>query len=317
MTLSGFSLGLFAGTPLTPTQTGATSVPGAYTYSPANGSTYYPPGYGAFVQNSPVVTNEVIDMTSNTLNYTVWKNFAIQRGRYIRPGSGSQFVNDNGQLLYVKNDSNAKNPRVLTTSPVGATALTNLAQLTMIGMVPSDHNVDVNPKLPDGTINPAYVSDQVLFIDTPEGRASGTKRDYALNSSDAFFWKGLLYINGNLNTTGGGAFPDIWGKNPDEYAADPYGTSVGHLLVGTYMDGIMAVTGTATKTGNGVVYGTLVALGQVDGGGSPDIYYNTRNKNGLFQSDPSAQGQTATPSTPQVTFRIVGQATREMDAWPS
>ena len=308
------------GAPAAPTTQGAASVFGVYSDSPAYGQTLRPQGGGFLVQNSSIVTSRIDDMISNTLSYTAWKNFAISRGRYIRPpASGSQFLNDLNQPLYVKADPNNPNLKVLTTNSSGATAFTSLKQISMNNLVPQNGNIDTNP------YSTGFVLDQVLFLDTPQGTINGTMKDYNLNSSDDFFWKGLLYVNGNLNTSGGGAFPSIRGKNPDEYATDAYGVSTGHMISNCYMDGILMVRGGMTRTGNAAVYGTLVAVGQgaanaVDGSGSPDIYYNTRNKFGLFQADPGAGG---TPETPyqaaiaEKNFNIVGGATRELRAWPS
>jgi hypothetical protein len=320
--MTGFGVGLASatGSPAAPTSNGATSIFGVYSDSPAYGQTLRPEGGGFLVQNSPVITARVNDMIDNILGYTAWKNFAISRGRYFRPptNGGSQFVNDQNQPLYVKNDPNNPNLKVLTTNSQGATAFTQLGQLSMINLVPGNGNIDTNP------FAAGYVLDQILFLDTPEGTKNGTMRDYNINSSDHFFFKGLMYVNGNLDTQGGGSFPSIRGKNPDEYATDAYGTTTGHMIDQCYLDGILFVRGKMSKTGNAAVYGTLVSVGQgatnaVDGAGSPDLFYNTRNKFGLFKGDPSSNGTPETPYQAAIkasTFNVVGGATHEMPVWP-
>jgi hypothetical protein len=124
----------------------------------------------------------------------------------------------------------------------------------------------------------------MLFIDTPEGTINGTPVTISVNSSDNFFWKGMIYLNGNWSTSGGGAFPDVLMKDPDQYAADPTGTTTGAKIPYCYLDGLLYVTGTLDRTGNASVYGCLVTKAGYGGTGSPDIYYNTRLKSGLFSS---------------------------------
>jgi hypothetical protein len=204
-------------------------------------------------------------MINNVLEYTTWKTFAIANNGYVRPKTGGGYVNANGQTLYVTSGG------VLTTVAPGNTAFVTLSQVTMKNLVPSNGNTYGIP-------------DRMLFIDTPEGTINGTPVTISVNSSDNFFWKGMIYLNGNWSTSGGGAFPDVLMKDPDQYAADPTGTTTGAKIPYCYLDGLLYVTGTLDRTGNASVYGCLVTKAGYGGTGSPDIYYNTRLKSGLFSS---------------------------------
>lgn len=259
-------------------------------YAPPNGGTYTI-GTGALVQNSPGVASQVDSMIQNTMDYNTWKQFAIKRNGYLRPtvsggGSVTGYRNANGQTLYVTSS------RTLTTYATGNTLLTNIAQISMKPLVS-----------PSG--NTAEIADRILFLDTPEGRSDGTKVDVSLGSSDAFFWKGLLYLNANFSTAGGGAFPTILGKNPDQFRNDPEGNN-GTQISNCYMDGALMITGSMSRTGNASVYGTMIATGGYGGSGGPDIYYNSRNGKGLFRG----QGIYA------AIFQIIEGPVAEMNSWP-
>ncbi|AXA35585.1 hypothetical protein BRCON_0808 [Candidatus Sumerlaea chitinivorans] len=231
-----------------------------------DGGAAYPMGSGALIQNWQPVAVTVDNMINNILDYESWKSFAIANNGYIRPrAGGGGFVNERGQTLHVTPSG------TLTTVSTGNTPLTSLAQISMKRLIP-----------PDG--NTAAIPDRMLFIDTPEGRANGTPVTISLGSNDAFFWKGMIYHNGNWSTSGGGAFPTVLMKNPDEYAADPTGSSTGTRIANCYLDGLLYVTGSLSRTGNATIYGCIVTKNGYGGTGSPDIYYNSRLKAGLFSS---------------------------------
>lgn len=253
------------------------------------GQTAYPMGTGALVQNWSQVALQVSNTIDVALNYDFWKNFAIANNGYVRPKQGgSGYVNEKGQTLYVTPTG------FLTTTPTGNTLFTSLSQISMKKLVP-----------PDG--NTAQLPDRILFIDTPQGQANGTPVNVSLGSNDAFFWKGMIYCNGNWSTSGGGAFPTILMKNPDQYAADPTGTSTGQLVGNCYLDGLLYVTGNLSRTGNATIYGTLVTKGGYGGTGSPDIYYNSRLKKGLFNSNVDQQSK--------VLHELVSGPISELAVW--
>ncbi|PKO17532.1 hypothetical protein CVU37_08570 [candidate division BRC1 bacterium HGW-BRC1-1] len=231
---------------------------------PTSGGSNFPLGSGAFVQNWPATSVYIDSVMNNMMNYNTWKAFAIQQGGYCRPGTGGGFVNDSGQPLYVTPSGS------MTTVATHNTRFTELRQISMKNLVPSNGNT-------------SQIPDRILFIDTIEGTQNGTYGNIAMNSSDNWFWKGLLYLNSDFSTSGGGGFPSVLMKNPDQFAADPSG-STGTNTAGCYMDGILYVAGTMGRTGNASVYGTIIAKGGYGGSGSPDIYYNSRLKEGLFKN---------------------------------
>jgi hypothetical protein len=250
------------------------------------------PGSGALVQNFPQV-NVWVDAIFQQMNYVTWKAFAIANNGYIREGSGG-YVNENGSPLYVTPN------RTLTTVPgAGNVRLTNIKQISMKPLVPTSG---------PNAFNTHGIPDRVLFIDTREGTANGTPVNVSLNSSDDFFWKGLLYINGNFSTSGGGAFPTVWMKNPDQYRQDPTGKTTGQAIANCYLDGILFLTGNMSRTGNATVYGSVICKGGYGGSGSPDIYYNTRLREGLFR-DVRGTGQTG------VMVACVSGPIQEKNAW--
>lgn len=229
----------------------------------AAGQTTYTTGTGALVQSDIRMVEKINNLINSQLDYTTWKNFAIANSSYVRPNAGgNEFYNANGQILYVTGT------KTLTTSAAGNTKLTSLDQLSMASLIPSDGN----------TIS---LRDRILFVDTVSGTQNGTFSTVGIGSS--FFWKGLLYVQGNISTTGISAGQSILMKNPDEYTLDPKGTTTGARHGSCYLDGVMLVAGTLNRNGNGCIYGSLIAKGGYNGGGSPDIYYNSRNSGGLFK----------------------------------
>lgn len=129
--------------------------------------------------------------------------------------------------------------------------------------------------LVDGT-NTSAVPDRCLFIDAPGD---------TVQIPSGFFWKGLIYINGNVDYPGTNARFVVRMKNPDEYAQDPTGLTTGRDISGAFLDGALFASGNVSRSGSGAIYGTMVIGGTYTGGGNPCIYYNSRLKNGgLFQT---------------------------------
>jgi hypothetical protein len=231
------------------------------------------------VQQSSWVASTVDSFIQNDMNYNTWKAFAQSKNLYAKPGSGG-FVNANNTPLYYKNDSNNPNDHALLAVPNGQQIPTNYArftslkQITMSGLVPGDH---VTMDIPD----------RILFIDTAEGTPNGTPTNISLGSNDDWFWKGLVYINGSLSMQGAGASPTINVKNPTQYAqylADPVANRTnGYNVASCVCDGILYATGEISRGGNQSVYGTVATKTGMGSGGGPVIYYNSRNKFGLFK----------------------------------
>jgi hypothetical protein len=137
--------------------------------------------------------------------------------------------------------------------------------------------------------NTSLVPDRCLFIDAP---------GETVEIPSGFFWKGLIYINGNADFPGTNARFVVRMKNPDEYAQDPTGMTTGRDISGAFLDGVMFCSGNMSRSGSAAIYGTMVLKGSYTGGGNPTIYYNSRlSKAGLFQS-PGNQHLSAIVSGP-------------------
>lgn len=260
------------------TSTGISALSGKDVFfgAPTNG--LYPLGQGAFVQQSTAVATAVDTFMNNDMNYTTWKQFAISKNLYAKPNrtnNPTHYVNSSGVTLYVKaSDRSLIAIPTGQTVPAGYSRFENLEQVSMKSLVPGD-GVTID------------IPDRILFIDTAQGTATGTPTNITLGSNDAFFWKGLFYLNGNLTLGGSGNAPTINMKNPDQYAqflsnTTQYRTN-GYMVGNCICDGILYASGTVDRTGNSSVYGTVAAKGGMASGGGPDIYYNSRNKMGLFQ----------------------------------
>lgn len=240
-----------------------------------NGSNQYTVGQGALVQRAPYVATAVDNFMNNDMNYTTWKAFAQAKNLYAKPGSGG-FVNASNIPLYVK-PTDKTLVAIPTGQPIpsGHIRFTELQQVSMRDLANAAGGYTLD------------IPDRILFIDTAQGTANGTPTNISLGSNDAFFWKGLFYLQGNLTLGGSGNAPTVNMKNPDQYAqylSNPtlYKTN-GFMIPRTICDGILYASGTVDRTGNSAVYGTVVAKGGMGSGGGPDIYYNSRNKMGLFQ----------------------------------
>lgn len=231
-----------------------------------------PIGTGALVQH-PDIAKLVKYMTDEALNYNIWKFYAIAMNGYAKPKSGGGFTNADGDTLYLTAD----NPPTLTTENTGK-PFTSLKDITMAGSVNQSN----------GSANfgdTSHIRDRILFIDTPEGTSNGTPVNLKVVAKDNFFWKGLFYLNGSMEVSGQGAAPTIRGKNPDQYAANPRDNSdaATHDIANCIMDGILFVTGSFGNTGNPRVYGSMVSKVGQTGTGTPEVFFNTRLKAGLFQ----------------------------------
>lgn len=260
-------------------------------------------GEGALVQNWPQVREKVNHVLNVQMDYDYWKAQAMANGIYMRPkSSGSGFVNEAGAELWVTPDGD-----VTSNPPPGSQKLTNLRQITMKSLIPASGETE-------------DIADRILFIDTPEGTRNGTLKDYDLNSSSDFFWKGMMYVNGNVATSGGGAFPRVIGRDPNQWnaymAEKLYGVpnNLGSTMIeNCFVRGVIYVSGTYSRTGNAAVYGTIIARGGYAGSGAPDVYYDERNgKMGLF-----AEPVQPNPGGPPTTFQITGGPLTELGGWPS
>lgn len=223
----------------------------------------YPMGTGAFVQNWPDVGSQVDSMLAH-FDYDQWKQTAIDRGYYVRPNgvTPTSFADADGNLLYVQ-EATAGSQAFLTTSSLGNTPLAKLGQITMRPLVP-----------PEG--NTSLVPDRVLFVDTVEGTADGTRATISLSPPDPFFWKGVAYMMCDLETASGGNGASVLAKTPYEYMVDPTGSSTGTVLPDCIVDGILFHSGDFQRNGVGSVYGSYITTKGNATAGPPPVYYNSR-----------------------------------------
>lgn len=139
------------------------------------------------------------------------------------------------------------------------------------------------PKMTPGmqdTLAAGATQDRLLFIDS----AAGTDAQPFTNAIGLpDFWKGVIYVNGPLKTSGAGSSPEVVIRSPEQFAAyratGASGSNVGNVLV----DGIVIVNGSAELGANGAIYGTLGAKGGVTIGSSFSIYYNSANGEGRLK----------------------------------
>jgi hypothetical protein len=113
----------------------------------------------------------------------------------------------------------------------------------------------------------------LVFIDTPtktEPTPAMALPTLALKGS-GFSWKGFYWIGASLDVSGMGQPSALPCEKPDTTFQD----------INIFMDGIIAVQGTYTGTGNEQIYGSLYVDRGFLGTGTPDVFYNYRLKDGF------------------------------------
>jgi hypothetical protein len=223
----------------------------------------------------PSIASTINKMLDHDLDYTAWKNFAIQNNTYLRPVGDGTFVNADGLTLYYTSN------KTLTTKASGNTKLTGgsidpLSMATILNALPDPHNA-------------TNIPDQMLFVDTLDGTPSGSYG--TINAGSSFFWKGLLYLNANLSSQGIGASQYAFGQNPDDFKNHQGNTSIGasggylygQKITSIFMDGVLYLRGNWTKSGNGNILGSLITKGGMSGSGTTDIYYDARLGGGILK----------------------------------
>lgn len=248
---------------------------------------------GALVQNSTEVTERVDQFMDAEMDYASLKSIAIARNTYLKPISGQdQYGNQFDQPLYVAEGA------VLTTDATEGEPLKKLSQLTMKdkiaaigGQVHRDDSLRVD--------------DQLLFIDYVGGSKENPGTVYTHELDTGFFWKGLLYICGNVHMQDATGNPGIFVKSPEQFAEDPHGLQRGQTVQNVVMDGILFATGTVSKTGSAALYGTLASKLPLDSLESPQILFNSTNLLGRLRSPVSAD----------LEVRVVLGRVYEVDKW--
>ncbi len=206
---------------------------------------------GALVQGSPDVDTKV-DQFFSTMNYAELKDYAKDHGGY--------YVFDGVNLF----DSVGR--------PVPADKWPDMIDQVSSGFDP---------------LSPTAAPDRILFIDSV-GDKNNTEPVAPFTGIFPMpeFWKGVMYINGSVASTGTGSSPDIQARTPTEfknYRTD--GSSATHEVDHVLVDGILICNGIAELGGNTAIYGTLAAQKGVGLGGTPSVFYNSANGEGRMKSD--------------------------------
>lgn len=232
----------------------------------------YTTGTGALVQNWPAAGTAVDDMIATQLNYDYWKQYAIDHNTYLRPvvnglNNVTGYTDAGGHKIYVTS------ARALTTSSLSVPGIENTT-LTQLGQISRKQEVV------EASGNTRFISDRLLFIDTIQGTEAGTSADIFIGHLDEFYWKGIVYIAGNLQMIGTGGSPDIRMQNPYEFLTDPHVTS-SYSMRPCIIDGVLYVRDAMDFTGSAALYGAFVS-----GSGSitnmPEVYYDSRLKRGIL-----------------------------------
>ncbi len=225
---------------------------------------------GALVQGDPAV-DAAVDEFFAANNYAKLKAYAIDHNSYIRI-TAAGMVNAVGNPLWV-------DPATKQMSDVRQSnswkRLTDLEQISMESLVPPDYDPLTNTTL----------DDRLLFVDS-EGQSPDAPISGVVTINPKFFWKGIMYVNGSLDSGGAGDAPTVILRTPDEYLDE---SLPGHAVSSMLVEGILIVNGTVTSRGNMTIYGTLAGKGTIDLGGTPSIFYNPANGNGRIKdTDPEA-----------------------------
>lgn len=98
--------------------------------------------------------------------------------------------------------------------------------------------------------------------------------------------KGFFWINANMKIGGTGNPPTLYNaEDPTAEVAVDAGNAVPdssqHDLPNVFLNGLMYSSGSVQNVGQPKVYGAWVAQDGFTGGGTPDVYYNWRLKDGL------------------------------------
>lgn len=150
------------------------------------------------------------------------------------------------------------------------------------GVEDSAHLVDFNTEFSEADrVNSPY---DLVFIDTIDGNppaVNGSNLATVSNSGTGIGMKGIFYICANYDQAGAGNPADLPTAEKPILNADGSITLQVTNLPKVFLDGVIYTSGTMQFKGNPVVYGALVSNGGYLSGGTPDIYYNPRLKDGL------------------------------------
>jgi hypothetical protein len=151
------------------------------------------------------------------------------------------------------------------------------------GIEDAAHLVVFNTEFGDADrVNSPY---DLVFIDTIDGNlpaANGSNLATVSNSGTGVGMKGVFYICANYDQAGAGNPADL------PTAEKPVGLDINGQFIlqvtnlpKVFLDGVIYTAGTMHFQGNPVIYGALISNGGYASGGTPDVYYNPRLKDGL------------------------------------
>ena len=124
----------------------------------------------------------------------------------------------------------------------------------------------------------------LVFIDTIDGNPpaeDGSNLATIQNSGTGGGLKGVFWIGAHYDQTGMGNRPPLNNAEAPVIQADgsiDYQTT---SLDDIFLDGVMYIAGTIRFGGNPRIYGSVIAEEGYRSGGTPDIYYNHKLKDGL------------------------------------
>jgi hypothetical protein len=224
-----------------------------------------PDGEGNFPQKFTETVNELL----NNLDYQIWKDLALERGQYYRPNSSGEFFDFESYPLYVDSVTNEITRESKSDGKTNARA--TIKSLSLYPQV--------------GEFDDASIPADIVFIDTLDGNPPYDNGQGDTNlcsvsltggstTSDYFYTKGVLYVCGNLyiGGLGPGSTPALALPNPNTGSSE---------TVNIWHNGLIVTEGSLINQGNASVFGSIVAKKSVYTGGTPDVYYDVRLKNGL------------------------------------
>ncbi|MFH0792673.1 MAG: hypothetical protein V2A74_01430, partial [bacterium] len=202
-----------------------------------------------------------IDEVLSGFEYSYWKDLAQSHGMYLKPvgapGADGPYVDEAGRTYRVDANKN------ITTAPTGTVA--------KLG----DFSQYIASR--DGTFSDASIPATIFFIDTKDGNAPTADGVTPSNWCDlgninpAVYFKGVMYVGGDLSFAGGGNPPTLTMEAPDGSTLDSK----------VWMNGVAYARGSYKNQGGSIVYGSVVTQkGGYDTGGNPGIYYNQKLADG-------------------------------------
>lgn len=115
---------------------------------------------------------------------------------------------------------------------------------------------------------------ELVYIDKGSSCVAGDTITVA--GGGGFYTEGVFYMDIGFNTQGLGTGTSSATLNSDSDSGNDvhnHGTAVDNINVN--FNGVLYTTGALTGGGNAVVYGSVVALGGYQSGGTIDVYYNS------------------------------------------